>query len=64
MIHHVHILEMNGESYHLKHSKTRRQRQLAQELGITVDPDTGEILDPLRGPIGKEAPLRPFPIAQ
>jgi hypothetical protein len=30
----------------LKHSKARRQRQLAQEPGVAVDPDTGEILDP------------------
>ena len=31
LTHHVHILEMNGESYRLKHSKARRQRQLAQD---------------------------------
>jgi DNA replication protein DnaC len=46
LTHHVHILEMNGESYRLKHSKARRQRQLAQESGVVVDPSTGEILDP------------------
>jgi DNA replication protein DnaC len=46
LTHHVHILEMNGESYRLKHSKARRQRQLAQESGVVVDPDTGEIRDP------------------
>jgi hypothetical protein len=27
-------------------SKARRQRQLAQEFGVVVDPDTGEIRDP------------------
>jgi hypothetical protein len=37
---------MNGESYRLKHSKARRQRQLAQEPSVAVDPDTGEILGP------------------
>jgi hypothetical protein len=42
--HHVHILEMNGDSYRLKHSKARR-RQLTQDSGVAVDPDTGEILD-------------------
>src|SRR5215213_9093493 len=46
LTHHVHIIEMNGESYRLKHSKARRQLQLAQELGGGVDPDTGEIHDP------------------
>jgi hypothetical protein len=37
---------MNGESYRLRHSKARRQHQLAQQPGIAVDPNTGEILDP------------------
>ncbi len=46
LTHHVHILEMNGESYRLKHSKVRRQRQLVQETGVAVDRETGEILDP------------------
>jgi IstB-like ATP binding protein len=45
LTHHVHILEMNGESYRLKHSKARRQRQLALDTGVAVDPDTGEIHD-------------------
>ena len=31
LTHHVHILEMNGESYRLKHSKARRRQQLAQD---------------------------------
>jgi DNA replication protein DnaC len=34
LTHHVHILEMNGESYRLKHSKARRRQQLAQETEI------------------------------
>jgi hypothetical protein len=46
LIHHVHILEMNGESYRLKYSKARRRQQLAQEASLAVDPDTGEIRDP------------------
>src|SRR5579862_4594902 len=45
LTHHVHILEMNGDSYRLKHSKARRQRQLAQDAGTAADPDTGKILD-------------------
>ena len=45
LTHHVHILEMNGDSYRLKHSKARRRRQLARDAGLTVDPDTGEITD-------------------
>ena len=31
LTHHVHILEMNGDSYRLKQSKARRRRQLAQD---------------------------------
>jgi len=46
LTHHVHILEMNGESYRLKHSKARRRQQLAQEASLAVDPETGEIHDP------------------
>ena len=46
LTHHVHILEMNGESYRLKHSKAQQQRQLAQVPDVTLDPDTGEILHP------------------
>jgi hypothetical protein len=47
LTHHVHILEMNGDSYRLKQSKSRRkvqqppgQKTLATEI---ADPDTGEI---------------------
>ncbi len=48
LTHHVHILEMNGDSYRLKQSKFRRRKAaksmadeaLAAEI---VDPDTGEI---------------------
>ena len=48
LTHHVHILEMNGESYRLKQSKNRRRKTPrspaaeAPEAEI-VDPDTGEI---------------------
>lgn len=47
LTHHVHILEMNGESYRLAHSKARRRK--AASTGATtpadiVDPDTGEII--------------------
>jgi len=45
LTHHVHILEINGDSYRLKHSKAQRRRQLAQDAGLAVDPDTDEILD-------------------
>jgi hypothetical protein len=47
LTHHVHILEMNGDSYRLKQSKSRRkgqqppgQKTLATEI---ADPDTGGI---------------------
>jgi DNA replication protein DnaC len=48
LTHHVHILELNGESYRLKHSKSRRRARSApaQQLPAdpeSVDPDTGEI---------------------
>jgi DNA replication protein DnaC len=47
LTHHVHILELNGDSYRLKQSKTRRRkgRDPAGDEpppGETVDPDTGE----------------------
>ena len=42
LIHHVHILEMNGESYRLKQSKSRR-RPTPQQAEETFDPDTGQI---------------------
>jgi len=42
--HHVHILEMNGDSYRLKQSKGRKRRKTG-ETGAepAVDPETGEI---------------------
>ena len=48
LTHHVHILEMNGDSYRLKHARGRRRkavRAVSQELVADdiVDPDTGEI---------------------
>lgn len=45
LTHHVHILEMNGESYRLKQSKSRRRRP-SEPPADTVDPDTGEISHP------------------
>jgi DNA replication protein DnaC len=41
LTHHVHILEMNGESYRLKQSRARRRKEPTAEQ--TIDPDTGEI---------------------
>ena len=54
LTHHVHILEMNGESYRLKQSKRRkykpgRAKDAETDPGApdlvadTIDPDTGEI---------------------
>ena len=47
LTHHVHILEMNGESYRLKHSIARRQPKASQPTDTppaqSFDPDTGEI---------------------
>jgi len=55
LTHHVHILEMNGDSYRLKQSKGRRRKTPRSEVALdadqgdttsAVDPDTGEIADP------------------
>src|ERR1700680_2400147 len=45
LTHHVHILELNGESYRLKQSKARRRcaTQPADEAGPVAYPETGEI---------------------
>jgi DNA replication protein DnaC len=45
LTHHVHILELNGESYRLKQSKARRRRdpRPSDETAQAVDPETGEI---------------------
>jgi DNA replication protein DnaC len=43
LTHHVHILELNGESYRLKHSKSRQRTRSAPAQKLLVDPDTGEI---------------------
>jgi hypothetical protein len=46
LIHHVHILTMNGDSYRLKQSAGRRRAEIRAEQNQatqTVDPDTGEI---------------------
>ena len=47
LTHHVHILEMNGDSYRLKQSKSRRRKagkSKAAAAPETIDPDTGEII--------------------
>ena len=46
LTHHVHILEMNGESYRLKQSKARRRKEPQPAAEPTIDPDTGEIFPP------------------
>lgn len=45
LTHHVHILELNGESYRLKQSKARRRRdpRPSDEAVAAADPKTGEI---------------------
>ena len=48
LTHHVHILEMNGDSYRLKHSKARRRSrtpdQTEQAAAQAVNPETGEVI--------------------
>ena len=50
LTHHVHILEFNGDSFRLKHSKSRRRAVAptgpAPAPEPAIDPETGEILDP------------------
>lgn len=51
LTHHVHILEVNGESYRLRQARSRRRKadKSASEPSTTaevVDPDTGEIATP------------------
>ncbi len=46
LTHHVHILEMNSDSYRLKQSKSRRHKSSRSEPkpgNETVDPETGEV---------------------
>ena len=48
LTHHVHILEMNGDSYRLKHARGSRRKagravSQAPVADDVVDPDTGEI---------------------
>ena len=43
LTHHVHILEMNGESYRLKQSRARRRKELQPAAEQSIDPGTGEI---------------------
>lgn len=49
LTHHVHILEMNGDSYRLKQSKSRRRRSQRSpnadaSQAESIDPSTGEII--------------------
>ena len=46
LTHHVHILEMNGESYRLRQSRARRRKNI-EKAGDepSHDPETGEIND-------------------
>ena len=55
LTHHVHILEMNGDSYRLKQSKTKRRKTAKHsETGVpdataateVINPATGEIISP------------------
>jgi DNA replication protein DnaC len=44
LTHHVHILEMNGDSYRLKQSKGPKRRTTGEPaIETAVDPETGEI---------------------
>ena len=43
LTHHVHILEMNGESYRLKQSRARRRKEPQPAAKRIIDPETGEI---------------------
>ncbi|MBN1964627.1 MAG: ATP-binding protein, partial [Anaerolineae bacterium] len=45
LTHHVHILELNGDSYRLKQSKSRRRKTPSDDASPaeTIDPETGEI---------------------
>jgi DNA replication protein DnaC len=43
LTHHVSILELNGESYRLKQSKSRRRKDAPTSNASLVDPQTGEI---------------------
>ena len=51
LTHHVHILEFNGDSFRLKHSKARRRAApptIETKVAVepSIDPETGEILAP------------------
>ena len=48
LTHHVHILEMNGDSFRLNHSTSRRRKGSKATDAVTpgneaIDPSTGEI---------------------
>ena len=51
LTHHVHILQLNGESYRLKASQSRQRRaraarQAATDSQESADPETGEVSSP------------------
>ena len=50
LTHHVHIVEFNGDSFRLKHSKARRKCTPPAEMlptpDLSIDPETGDILEP------------------
>jgi hypothetical protein len=54
LTHHVHILEMNGESYRLKQARDRRRKAIKTDTDVpaaevtTVDPETGEVTSDYR----------------
>ena len=52
LTHHVHILEMNGDSYRLKQSKTKRRKTAKQSEPDVSDPTAAtEAIDPATGEI-------------
>ena len=52
LTHHVHILEMNGDSFRLKQSKTKRRKAAKQsEPGVPEDTAPIEAIDPATGQI-------------
>ena len=57
LTHHVHILEMNGDSYRLKQSKGRSRKAGRRAKDPETDPDAsalvGETIDPDTGEIGQ-----------
>ena len=56
LTHHVHILEMNGDSYRLRQSKTKRRNTAKQSEAEEPDPTAAtEPIDPVTGEIASPA---------